>query len=284
MHREVNFAGFRITDTGVKPLEKFLVDIRDFPTPTKIIDIRSWFGLANQVGNYNQLSDMMLPFRPLLKAKSRFCWTEELDTTFRRSKLEIVRAIEKGVEIFDVNQKTSLRPDWSKTGVGFFLSPKHCSCKSPLPQCCQDGWKITLAGSRFLKPAETRYAPVEGEALAIAWSLEQTKYFTKGCQDLLVTDHKPLVKLFTDRMLDEISNPRLFSLRQWTLQWRFDVQYMPGKGNCFSDATSRHPVDFPENEISGVTATDVLERLRVIDEGYEDMDAAISHICSSTFD
>ena len=83
------------------------------------------------------------------------------------------------------------------------------------------------------------------------WSLEQTKYFTKGCQDLLVvTDHKPLVKLFTDRMLDEISNPRLFSLRQRTLQWRFDVQYMPGKGNCFSDATSRHPIDFPENEVS----------------------------------
>ena len=121
MHREVNFAGFRITDTGVKPLGKFLVAIRDFPTPTKITDIRSWFGLVNQVGNYNQLSDMMLPFRPLLKAKSRFCWTEELDSAFRRSKLEIVRAIEKGAEIFDVNRKTCLRPDWFKTGVGFFI-------------------------------------------------------------------------------------------------------------------------------------------------------------------
>ena len=37
-------------------------------------------------------------------------------------------------------------------------------------------WKITLAGSRFLRPAEKRYAyaPIEGEALAIAWSLEQS--------------------------------------------------------------------------------------------------------------
>jgi len=28
-----------------------------------------------------------------------------------------------------------------------------------------------LAGSRFLRSTEIRYAPVEGEALAIAWSL-----------------------------------------------------------------------------------------------------------------
>jgi len=99
-----------------------------------------------------------------------------------------------------------------------------------------------LAGSRFLKPAETRYAPVEGEALAIAWSLEQTKFFTQGCDDLLiVTDHKPLTKLFGDRTLDEISNPRLFKLKQRTLPWRFEVKHMPGISNHFSDATSRRP-------------------------------------------
>ena len=69
-----------------------------------------------------------------------------------------------------------------------------------------------------LKPAETSYAPIEGEALAIAWSLQQTKYFTQGCSNLLVvTKHKPLVKFFSDRMLDEISNPRQFSLRERTL-------------------------------------------------------------------
>ena len=75
-----------------------------------------------------------------------------------------------------------------------------------------------MAGSRFLKPCESRYAPVEGEALAIQWALDQTRYFTLGCDDLLVvTDHKPLVKLFGDRTLDEITNPRLFRIKQKTL-------------------------------------------------------------------
>ena len=34
---------------------------------------------------------------------------------------------------------------------------------------------------------------------------EQSKYFTQGCDDLLVTtDHKPLVKILADRTLDEM--------------------------------------------------------------------------------
>ena len=87
----------------------------------------------------------------------------------------------------------------------FFLSQKHCKSESPLPGCCNASWRITLAESCFPKLAETRYAPVEGEALAISWSLKQTKYFTMGCNDLLViTDHKPLTKIFENDTLDEL--------------------------------------------------------------------------------
>ena len=107
-----------------------------------------------------------------------------------------------------------------------------------------------MAGSRFLRPSELRYAPVEGEALAIAWSLEHTKYFTQGCDDLvIVTDHKPLVNFFSDRTLDQITNPRLFSIKQRTLPWRFRVVYRPGAENKFSDATSRNPTGCNDEEI-----------------------------------
>ena len=45
----VDFAGFRISDVTVEPLPKYLDAIRQFPTPKSITDIRSWFGLVNQV-------------------------------------------------------------------------------------------------------------------------------------------------------------------------------------------------------------------------------------------
>ena len=249
--KEVSFAGFCITAKEIKPVEKFINAIKDFPVPHNITDVRSWFGLINQVGHYNRLCDVMAPFKPLLSPKQKFVWTEELDQAFRQSKQIIVDAIIEGVTIFDLNRQTCLRPDWSKIGIGFFLSQKHCSCPGRSPGCCRDGWKITLTGSRFLKPEETRYAPVEGEALAIAYSLKQTRYFTQGCDKLLiVTDHKPLVAIFGDRALDEIANPRLLSMKQKTLLWRFDIEHKPGKDNLFSDATSRHPVDSPDDDDS----------------------------------
>jgi len=246
--KKAQFAGFCITPTELKPLDKFVRAIKEFPTPQKLADIRSWFGLINQVGHYNKLCPIMTVFKPLLSPKKQFVWDEKLDLAFRQSKDVIVDAIKEGVEIFDPVRLTCLRPDWSKTGIGFLLSQKHCSCKQQSPGCCKDGWRITLAGSRFLRPEETRYAPVEGEALAIAWSLEQTRYFTQGCDNLLIiTDHKPLTKLFGDRTLDEITNPRLLRIKQRTLLWRFSIQYMPGADNHFSDATSRHPVESPED-------------------------------------
>ena len=244
----VNFAGFRITKESVEPLPKYLNAIRGFPTPKSTTDIRRWFGLVNQVSHYSQLRDMMSPFRKFLSPKEKFIWTEELDSIFEELKARILEAIREGVKIFDINRHTCLRTDWSKQGIGYFLAQKHCECNPNRSYgCCPDGWKITLAGSRFLSPAEKNYAPVEGEALAVAWALEQTRYFTMGCNDLkVIVDHKPLTKLFGDRRLDEIENPRLFRLKRRTLMWRFGIEYQRGATNPFADAMSRHPNQYAE--------------------------------------
>lgn len=249
--RSVDFAGFRVSDSTIEPLPKYLDAIRDFPSPSSTTDIRSWFGLVNQVSNYAQLRDTMAPFKPFLSPRRAFSWSPELESAFITSKDAIIKSIRQGVEIFDITRRTCLRPDWSKRGVGYFLLQQYCTCPSGTPDCCPDGWRITLAGSRFLSSAEERYAAIEGEALAVAWGLEQTKYFTQGCDNLIIiTDHKPLVKIFGDRTLDEIANSRLFRLKQRTLPWRFEIRHMPGKSNHAADATSRHPS--PSGNIAGM--------------------------------
>ena len=250
--RSVDFAGFRVSDSTIEPLPKYLDAIRDFPSPTSTTDIRSWFGLVNQVANYAQLRDIMEPFKPFLSPRCKFSWSPQLEEAFQLSKDAIICAIREGVEIFDMHKRTCLRPDWSTRGIGYFLLQQHCSCPSGVPDCCPGGWRIALAGSRFLTPAEQRYAAIEGEALAVAWGLEQTRYFTQGCDNLVViTDHKPLVKIFGDRTLDEITNSRLFRLKQRTLPWRFDIKHLPGKTNHAADATSRHPS--PSGSVHGTS-------------------------------
>ena len=198
--KSVDFAGFRVSDSTIEPLPKYLDAIKDFPSPTSTTDIRSWFGLVNQVSNYAQLRDSMAPFKPFLSPRCKFSWSPELESTFQASKEAIIEAIRQGVEIFDIQRRTV-----TFSFIGYFLLQQHCSCPSGVPDCCPGGWRITLAGSRFLNSAEQRYAAIEGEALAMAWGLEQTRYFTQGCDNLMiVTDHKPLIKIFGDCTLDEM--------------------------------------------------------------------------------
>ena len=46
-------------------------------------------------------------------------------------------------------------------------------------------------GSRFTHAAESRYAPVEGEALAVVDALDKARHFVLGCSDLIVAvDHR----------------------------------------------------------------------------------------------
>ena len=145
--REVDFAGFRISSGLVQPLPKYLDAIRDFPRPVSITDIRSWFGLVNQVAAYGQMRPLMAPFRRLLSPKKTFSWNDELLAAFAASKAEIIKAIERGVDIFYPLLPTCLRTDWSKEGLGYHLLQKTCLCAGSTLICCENGWIITLAGS-----------------------------------------------------------------------------------------------------------------------------------------
>ena len=245
--KEVEFVGFKLDEKGVKPTSEFLAAIRDFPVPTDITGIRSWFGLVEQCSYAFSKTDCMEHFRHLLRPDMTFQWTEELQAAFERSKAEIVQGVERGIETFDRNKKTCLIPDWSKVGVGFKLCQKNCDCETVSPLCCPDGWRLVFAGSRFLTSAESRYSPVEGECLAAAWAMKKCKYFLLGCESfLLATDHKPLLGILSDRNIEDVSNPRLQRLKEKTLMFRFSICHLPGKLNKVADATSRYPTSQPE--------------------------------------
>ncbi len=102
-------------------------------------------------------------------------------------------------------------------------------------------------GSRFTHAAESRYAPIEGEALAVADALDKARYFVLGCTDLVVAvDHKPLLKLLGDISLENISNSRLRNLKEKTLRYKFRMVYIPGAKHRATDSISRHPAGDPD--------------------------------------
>ena len=129
----------------------------------------------------------------------------------------------------------------------------HCSRNivhpKDTPFCCKgkEGWKLTLVGSRFTHPAESRYAPIEGEALAVAEALNKARFFVLGCDKLTIAvDHKPLLKVFGDRSLEDITNTRLRNLKEKTLRFKFRIIHISGIKNKAADAASRHPTGSTE--------------------------------------
>ena len=227
------FAGFEMTMDGYRPPKKMLDSIKDFPIPKDITGVRSWFGLVNQVAYSFMQKESMAPFCELLASKTTkaWLWDDTMTALFNESKEEIVRQVCEGVKSFEAGRPTALSTDWSRTGIGYTLTQKHCSCPGRTTPLCGEGhWKLVYAGSRFTRGPETRYAPIEGEALAAVYGLQSCKYFILGCPDLtLAVDHKPLIKILNDRSLESINNPRMVQLKEKTMMFRYRIIHIPGK-------------------------------------------------------
>ncbi|XP_045104394.1 uncharacterized protein LOC123499928 [Portunus trituberculatus] len=210
--RQVDFVGFHIGWDTYKPTEERLAALRSFDMPAQpfLTDICSWHGFVNQ-------------------------------EKFELKKEVIYKLSQEGLTFYDKDRPTVVATDWSKVGIGFVILQQHCSClMREAPFCYKSGWRLALCGSRHLTPVETGYAPVEGEGLAVAWCLRKARLFLLGCPNLLIiTDHRPLVKLLGDRELKDVVNPRLFALKK-TQQYRFQIKYLPGKRNHATDFLSRY--------------------------------------------
>ena len=152
--REVEFCGFRVTNDGIIPSEATIKSVKDFPRPTSLTDIRSFFGLIEQVSFCFAKSTYMEPFRNLLTSKEQFTWNQSLQNAFEAAKIEIASQIQYGVKTYVPGKATALVTDWSRTGIGYVLMQKHCRCMGLALNCCNTGWRIVCIGSRFLSKAE----------------------------------------------------------------------------------------------------------------------------------
>ena len=156
--------------------------ILNFSVPKTITDVRSWFGLVNQLAWAYSLIPIRLLFRDLVKKSSRFSWNQTLEKAFQESKQVMVKLVRQGISTFDINRVTCLAPEWSKDGMEFLLLQKHCPCAiGRVPVCCPEGWCLIFAGSRFCVYAEQRYVAIEGKAAAISWAFEKCYMFILGC-------------------------------------------------------------------------------------------------------
>ena len=242
--KEVLFGGFLLDPTGYRLDPALNKALLEFPVPTSPTDVRSFFGLANQLCYFSdEIADTLAPIKSLLKKGVMFQWLPEHQVAFEKAREHL--ASPKKLAYYCPRRPTRLIVDASRlNGLGFVLK-----------QCQDDNtWRAVQAGSRFLSSAETRYAMIELECLAIAWACEKCKMFVDGLprkQFQVWTDHAPLVPILDRQALPDIANRRLQRLKMKIDHLTFETVWIKGTDNVEADSLSRHPCAkaTPEDEL-----------------------------------
>ncbi len=222
---EVSFAGHIISDTGIRPDPSRIVAIKNFKTPKDTTGLKSFLGLVNQVTRFiPDLAHLTVQIRQLLKKNKVFNWLPEHEAEFQNVKDNLSAHME--LKYFDPMLKTELLTDASRLhGLGFALI-QH-----------EDDGQIRTG----LTDTQSRYATIELECLAIYYGIDKCSFYLKGCPDFtVVTDHRPLVEIMA-KSLFEIENSRLQRIRGKIDNYRFKIQWRPGKDHMIADALSRAP-------------------------------------------
>ena len=233
---KVTFAGFILSADGYQVDHTITDAISLFPTPTNRTDLRSFFGLANQLSACtNSIATSLAPLRPLLSTKNDFLWSPVHDKAIAAAKDTLTVA--PIVSFFDLVKLTRLCTDASRNGLGFILQQKSVDRQ----------WSLIQAGSRFLTETESHYAVIELELLAISWAVSKCRLFLTGLQHFTVlTDHNPLIPILNSHRLDEVENPRLQRLKTRLMAYNFTAEWRKGSQNDAPDALSRNPVSDPQ--------------------------------------
>ena len=176
----IDFAGFSISQEGITPDKEKVKSLTEFPPPTNITELRSFLGLANQLGGFiENLAAETEPLRHLLKKGVAYIWNADHQKTFEEVREKLSSPLL--VHYFDPKLRTMLLSDASNLhGIGFALVQYDSEDKMKLVQC----------GSRTLSPTEGRYAPIELESLGITSAIERCRHFLLGHPLFnVITDH-----------------------------------------------------------------------------------------------
>lgn len=119
MGQSVKFAGYIVSADGIKPDPAKLASIQEFPSPKSVSELRSFLGLANQLGSFlPDLAHTTVMMRSLLKKGNAFTWLPEHEEEFKRARNLLCSS--EIVKPFDPSLNTELLTDASRLhGLGY---------------------------------------------------------------------------------------------------------------------------------------------------------------------
>ena len=233
---EIEWLGYKFTQTGISPLESKTAAILTIPPPTTLKPLRSFLGSVHYFGKFiPHLAQLCHPLRPLLTKSIKFVWTEEHTKHFN-----LIKKIANSSENSHYSPKLDVRVkcDASRSGL-----------RAALEKNTPEGWKPIAFASRFLNSTEKRYSVNELELLGIVWSIDYFNYYLYGKNFTVLTDHRALLPILKEHRSNKSYNSRLSRWIDRLLPYNFTIEHMPGAKMGLVDYISRNPFARAKNNI-----------------------------------
>ena len=220
----VKYLGHILTPTGIKVNPAKIEIIRNYPVPKNVAQLRSWLGLTNYFKRFlRNHAKITHPLYALLKKDEPYIWKPECQEAFESLKDLLCSAPTLTFPRYD--KPFRLTTDACTTGIAWILS-----------QDDETGTDCPISfGGRTLTKAEQNYSICELESLAILCGIRTNHQMLSHCDFTVFTDHVSCQYLQSIKSM----NGRLL---RWSLllqNYRFKIQYKPGRTNQPADAVSR---------------------------------------------
>uniref|UniRef100_A0ABD2W8I8 RNA-directed DNA polymerase n=1 Tax=Trichogramma kaykai TaxID=54128 RepID=A0ABD2W8I8_9HYME len=226
----IEYLGYVLGEGIIKPGDRKIVAIEQFPRPKNKREIKQFIGLAGFFRRFvPNFAIQARPLTKLLKNDAIFQWNDEQNLAFTELKSKLsCRPI---LRLYNPKAtRTELHTDASASGLGAVLLQTD-QINEPL--------RLVYAISRCTNEAEAKYHSSRLELLAVAWSLERLRPFLIGIKFYVVTDCQSLIHLNAWKT----KNSQVARWMSEIAEYDLEIIHKQGKSMQHVDALSRAPVD-----------------------------------------
>ena len=231
--KKIVILGHVFSEKGIQMDPAKIDAIKGMIPPKNVKQLQQFLGLCGYYRKFVEgFAKIAAPLYNLLKKDIVWEWTDECQKAFEILKAKLISY--PTLRQPDLSQQFLLFTDASGRAVGAILSQKDEIGKEYV--CCY--------ASRMLKDSERSFCITDKECLAVVWAIKYFRIYLYGVKFKVITDHKALITLKTNKDIDG-------RLARWSLYlqiYDFEIIHRKGLSHTNVDVLSRPVLLASENE------------------------------------
>ena len=246
---KVKYVGHEFSKAGLKPSPDHIKAIIGMPIPKCKEDVQRFNAMVGYLQKFlPKLSQTNKILRQLCENNTEFHWDNRHQEAYDQIKKMVTQS--PVLRFYDVDKPVTLQTDASKHGIAGVLM--------------QEQQPVAYA-SKALDKAQTNYAVIEKEMLAMVYACRKFHDYIYGKDIIIQTDHKPLLGIM-NKPISTVS-ARMQRMRLKLQRYNVQLTYVPGKEMFLADTLSRaflsdtspHDLIDEEIEVNTVQMSDEMQ-------------------------